>query len=209
MRGRVARRAVAGGAEACLDHRGDRAFAVGAAHDDRAEGAMRVARHSLFLAALLVSLAAPAAEQFKRKECLDCHQKFSEQVLSRKNVHAIVKQQKCEDCHLRHGIVPKLLLKEAGNALCLKCHEKKSIGLDKRVVHPVLRTGDCTQCHDAHGSNARFMLKAEGYSSCFSCHKQEAFQRMKRFASNHNRKLVDVSAAVLTAEEIFHNLDAL
>jgi len=38
---------------------------------------------------------------------------------------------------------------------------------------------------------------------------QEAFQRMKRFASNHNRKLVDVSAAVLTAEEIFHNLDAL
>jgi len=37
----------------------------------------------------------------------------------------------------------------------------------------------------------------------------EAFQRMKRFASNHNRKLVDVSEAVLTAEEIFHHLDAL
>ena len=36
----------------------------------------------------------------------------------------------------------------------------------------------------------------------------EAFQRMKRFASNHNRKLADVAQSLLAAEEIFHQLEA-
>ena len=137
---------------------------------------MRPVLHTLLLLALLLPATA-RAQQFARKECLDCHQKFADKYMGLKNVHAIVKQQKCEDCHLRHGIVPKLLLKESGNALCLKCHDKKAIGLDKPNVHPVLRTGECTQCHDAHGSNAKFMLKAEGDASCFSCHKKEPFER--------------------------------
>ena len=37
----------------------------------------------------------------------------------------------------------------------------------------------------------------------------EAFQRMKRFASNNNRKLAEVAQALLSAEEIFHQLEAL
>jgi len=35
----------------------------------------------------------------------------------------------------------------------------------------------------------------------------EAFRRMKRLASNHNRKLVDVARSVLTAEEVFAALE--
>jgi two-component system, response regulator PdtaR len=38
---------------------------------------------------------------------------------------------------------------------------------------------------------------------------QESFQRMKRFASNHNRKLADVAQSILDAEEIFHELEAV
>src|SRR3954467_12162704 len=133
-------------------------------------------RAALLLVALLWPGAA-GAEQFARKECADCHQKFDERIGALKNVHPAVKQQKCEDCHLRHGIVPKSLLKQSGNALCLTCHEKKSIGLDKPNVHPVLKTGECTKCHDPHGSNARFMLKAEGASACATCHDRAPFEK--------------------------------
>jgi len=38
---------------------------------------------------------------------------------------------------------------------------------------------------------------------------QESFQRMKRFASNNNRKLADVAQTILDAEEIFHQLEAV
>jgi response regulator NasT len=36
---------------------------------------------------------------------------------------------------------------------------------------------------------------------------QEAFRRMKRVASDHNRKLVDVAAEVLTADDVFQALE--
>lgn len=49
---------------------------------------------------------------FAQKDCLDCHKKFADQYFSMKNVHSVVKEKKCEGCHLRHGIVPKLLLKK-------------------------------------------------------------------------------------------------
>jgi response regulator NasT len=36
---------------------------------------------------------------------------------------------------------------------------------------------------------------------------QEAFRRMKKMASDRNRKLVEVAQTILTAEEVFHHLD--
>ena len=56
--------------------------------------------------------------KFARKECLDCHTEFAAKYLSMPDVHAVVKEKKCEDCHLRHGIIPKLLLKREGNDTC-------------------------------------------------------------------------------------------
>lgn len=105
--------------------------------------------------ACLVSIPRDAgAQQFARKECLDCHAAFREKELGKSHLHPQVKQQKCEDCHLRHGIVPKLILKKSGNALCLDCHEARAIGLDKPNLHAAVTRGECTRCHDAHGSNA-------------------------------------------------------
>jgi len=86
--------------------------------------------------------------KFERKGCLDCHKKFSEKILSLKNLHPGMKEGKCEDCHLRHGIVPKLLLKKDGNELCYTCHSKEKIGLNQPKVHTVLKTGKCASCHN-------------------------------------------------------------
>ncbi len=84
------------------------------------------------LAALVLALALPgragAQRTFKQKDCLECHTKFSQKYDGAKVLHAAVKQRKCEDCHLRHGIVPALVLKKQGNALCYQCHERKAIG---------------------------------------------------------------------------------
>ena len=68
------------------------------------------------------TLGAPSSagtkSRFARKDCLDCHKKFSDKYLTMKNIHAVVKEKKCEDCHLRHGLIGKLILKKDGNEIC-------------------------------------------------------------------------------------------
>jgi response regulator NasT len=36
---------------------------------------------------------------------------------------------------------------------------------------------------------------------------EEAFRRLRKFASDHNRKLVDVAAKIVASEEVFHQLE--
>src|SRR6266511_6272731 len=71
--------------------------------------------------AAAVALAAPAAaapaRQFKSKQCVDCHTKQAKRFASLKVVHSAVRKNACEDCHLRHGMIQKLVLKEPGNGL--------------------------------------------------------------------------------------------
>ena len=87
---------------------------------------------------------APATgKKFVGKNCLDCHKKFTDKYLAMKNVHSVVKEKKCEECHLRHGIVPKLILKKEGNDICYPCHSKEKIGLNKSNVHTALKRGKC------------------------------------------------------------------
>src|SRR3970282_1795413 len=73
----------------------------------------------------LTDTAIAARKKFKSRDCLDCHQKFEEKYMNMKNVHPILKKDRCEDCHMRHGIIPKLIMKKEGNDLCLTCHDKK------------------------------------------------------------------------------------
>jgi predicted CXXCH cytochrome family protein len=98
---------------------------------------------ALLAAASLAGSAAAADRQFAQKDCLDCHKKAAEKFGGLKFAHKAVKDRNCEACHLRHGLVPKLLLKAQGNALCLQCHKKEQLGLDKANVHAVLKTGTC------------------------------------------------------------------
>ncbi len=93
------------------------------------------------LAILCFAKAGQANWQFKQQQCLDCHKDFGKKYFSMKYLHPGIKESKCEDCHLRHGIIPKLLLKESGDELCLKCHNVKSLGLDRKYVHSALKGG--------------------------------------------------------------------
>src|SRR5512137_527349 len=115
--------------------------------------------------------------QFAQKDCLDCHKKFATQYLGMKNIHPTVKDRKCDTCHLRHGLVPKLLLRKEGNEVCLQCHNREKIGLNRKNVHTVLKNGKCTACHNPHASAAGHLLKAEGDEACFQCHKKADHQK--------------------------------
>jgi predicted CXXCH cytochrome family protein len=111
----------------------------------------------LLCGAVLFSACEPLStkkRRFVRKECLDCHKEFAEQYLTVKNVHPVVKERKCETCHLRHGMVPKLLLKKKGNEVCYECHSREDIGMNKPKVHTGLKKGKCTLCHNPHASQA-------------------------------------------------------
>jgi predicted CXXCH cytochrome family protein len=116
-------------------------------------------------------------KKFVGKECLNCHKKFADKYLGMKDIHAPVKEKKCEDCHLRHGIVPKLLLKKEGNEICYPCHSKDKIGMNKSSVHTALKRGRCIQCHNPHASQASHLLKAEGNEACYQCHKKENYEK--------------------------------
>src|SRR5512144_1307002 len=70
----------------------------------------------------------PGGKSFQGKDCLECHKKFADKYGSAKFAHKAVKERRCEDCHLRHGIVPKLVLKKSGNELCYSCHARGTIG---------------------------------------------------------------------------------
>ncbi len=120
---------------------------------------------------------ARAERTFARKDCSDCHKKFNDKYGSMKYAHTMVKENKCEDCHLRHGIVPKLLLKKDGNQLCLGCHPGDKIGLTKAKVHTPLKGGKCTACHNPHASQGRYLLNSSGNEACYQCHKKEIFEK--------------------------------
>src|SRR4030043_813657 len=114
---------------------------------------------------------APAAgKKFVSKDCLDCHKKFADKYLVMKNVHPVVKERKCEDCHIRHGLVPKLILKKEGNEICYPCHSKDKVGTNKANVHTALKRGKCVECHNPHASQSSHLLKAEGNQACYQCH---------------------------------------
>src|SRR5512134_700255 len=104
-----------------------------------------------FLCVVLNAAIGTAAQKPARKDCLDCHTKFADKYLGMKNVHAVVKERKCEGCHLRHGLVAKLILKKVGNELCQTCHTKDKMGM-KQVVHTAIQGGKCTDCHNPHAS---------------------------------------------------------
>ena len=95
------------------------------------------------------------------RDCLGCHKAFATKYLGMKDVHAVVRENKCDSCHVRHGLVPTLAMKREGNELCLTCHPKDKLGLNKAHVHTAVKSGACTLCHDPHASKFDHLLKAD------------------------------------------------
>ena len=139
-----------------------------------------LSRWLVLLLALTVAGAGDARGQtrkFQAKSCNECHAAFTQKVAPLPNQHPGVKNGQCETCHLRHGVVPKLILKEDGNALCLSCHSAAQIGLDQPHVHTALKNGQCIQCHDPHASKASHLLSGEGAEACYSCHARSDYEK--------------------------------
>ena len=109
------------------------------------------------------------------RDCTGCHKTFTDKYMGMKNVHAPVRGNKCDDCHLRHGIVAKLVLKREGNNLCVTCHPKDKLGLNKSQVHTAVKDGRCVQCHNPHASQFDHLLSADGREVCYACHDKAAY----------------------------------
>src|SRR4030043_1603826 len=73
----------------------------------------------------------PEGKGFAPKPCFDCHtEKISE--YQKKHVHSPVVQRNCEACHLRHGKIAVLSLKEKDErSLCYPCHKQMASDMDK------------------------------------------------------------------------------
>jgi len=127
-----------------------------------------------------------AQRKFERKGCLDCHKKFSDKYLSMKSVHLPVKEGKCEDCHLRHGIVPKMLLKKEGEEICFSCHAKEKLGMNRSKVHTALKSGKCSQCHNPHAGPDPISSRRKVPGSATSATRRRAL-RGRRFTRSSRR----------------------
>ena len=129
---------------------------------------------------ILFSFSTPSEakrRKFKQKTCIECHDEFVEAYFSKKNFHDGVKNEKCNDCHLNHGIVGKTIMKEEGNKLCYICHTLEDLKLDTEGMHTALKKGACTSCHDPHASDSDFLLSTEGNAICFECHEEEDYNK--------------------------------
>ena len=125
----------------------------------------------LGLVLLVVACVATSEPQQKRRKmtrrnCIDCHKDLSEQY-QKGGVHAPVKENNCAACHLPHGILGSLLMREYPPGLCFKCHidiKSKQSGLS---VHKPVANGECGACHDPHNSDYPALLQ---YLDCiFYC----------------------------------------
>ncbi len=110
------------------------------------------------------------------KNCLDCHPEMGE-AFKQGNVHVPVKENRCSTCHLPHGLIGGLFLREQEPELCYVCHEDLKPTPDRKSVHQPVASGTCSSCHDPHNSPFSFLLKAPPEDGCFSCHDRSLFQK--------------------------------
>ena len=101
----------------------------------------------LFIFGILFYTCAPeqsVRRGFEAKPCLDCH-KTTLNEFQKKYVHSPMAKRDCEACHLRHGKIAVLTLKEREERkLCYICHKQMALNMDKTAnVHTALKQGKC------------------------------------------------------------------
>ena len=111
-----------------------------------------------------------------RRNCSDCHQDLSAQY-QKGIVHAPVKENNCAACHLPHGVLGSLLMRDYPPTLCFRCHIDMKSQQSGLSVHQPVAEGECDSCHNPHNSEYPSLLNAAGNEACFNCHEQEDFSR--------------------------------
>ena len=113
----------------------------------------------------------------KSGDCKSCHDVAD---ITGDRPHEPVAKDDCKGCHLSHGMVGALRLKESGRQLCLMCHDGIELGLQREILHGPVAEGRCDACHDPHGTDHPMLLAEAGENACFICHDQAGFDRKHR-----------------------------
>jgi predicted CXXCH cytochrome family protein len=105
--------------------------------------------------------------------CFQCHEDRKED-FEMEYLHAPA-EESCVECHDPHSAQAEYMLKEAGGALCAKCHREATPEIYEaidgaKVEHPPVSEGQCVKCHRPHSSNHAALLADSMAELCFSCH---------------------------------------
>src|SRR5512132_104614 len=120
-------------------------------------------------------LAAGAAAQQTSKDqpCVECH--TPEKIgMTRRWIHAPLRDGSCAACHDPHGSTAPHLLKAQGAAACLGCHDRSKF--ERKTIHPVLASKGCGACHEPGAA----FEKAHGAGplrTCTKCHDPHSSER--------------------------------
>lgn len=146
-----------------------------------------------------------AHEPFAKGECLGCHdphggagprflrgERYAETCAAchkditgaHDRVHGPASVGACGACHQPHTSKYPKLLNIEGRELCLRCHVRVGMEIERGpVVHaPVL--GDCRVCHDPHATDEPGLLVAAPARLCTECHMDVA-HRLESASTQH------------------------
>lgn len=129
---------------------------------------------SLVALAFLVGAGKAAGQDLKASGadlCYTCHAELKVK-FSQAEVHAPVKEGKCELCHSPHAARFPKLIRFKGAELCYVCHGDKKGAFTSGTAHTPVRQGDCLKCHDPHASPNKNLLAGAGAALCLSCHEK-------------------------------------
>ncbi|MBI5599495.1 MAG: hypothetical protein HY890_07130 [Deltaproteobacteria bacterium] len=103
-------------------------------------------------------------------DCVGCHNPHSSDNagILRARLHRPFAEKKCQACHSSDGAG----LREAGSALCVRCHEAAMPGFNARYSHLVAGAGEnpCTSCHTPHSADTASLMRDKERRVCYACH---------------------------------------
>ncbi len=100
--------------------------------------------------------------------CFACHSQ-QEKTWSSGTVHGAVQKGQCTACHNPHLSAQPHLVRAAGPALCVGCHQDVGKKLQAKSPHPPAQE-DCLTCHQPHQADRSGLLQAPVNELCGNCH---------------------------------------
>jgi predicted CXXCH cytochrome family protein len=103
-------------------------------------------------------------------DCTGCHSPHASnsQGLLGSHGHKAFLTGECIACH-EPPQAGGLALKRPGRQLCLSCHTKLTVWLERPNQH-VIDTEPCTRCHNPHAATTEARLAGSEGTLCLSCH---------------------------------------
>ncbi len=101
--------------------------------------------------------------------CETCHDEVAETIAKSAITHPAMESMECVDCHSPHASRQPKLLRAAGGAVCVGCHEDQG-GAEGESVHRAISWIGCQSCHLPHGGPTEKLLRASGNDLCNGCH---------------------------------------